>query len=84
MEQKAGASATLSIVAAVGSFILSFSGNPGWGLLAALIAVPLGIFGLIRSASPRVGGGLMSVVSIVLGVVAAGIAVLVLVGAILF
>lgn len=84
MEQKAGTSALIAIIAAVGSFLLSFSGNPGWGLLAAIFSVPLGIFGLIRSASPRVGGGLMSVIAIVLGVIAAGIAVLVLVGALIF
>lgn len=84
MEQKAGTAATLAIVAALGSYLLSFSGNPGWGLIAALLAIPLGFFGLMRSASPRVGGGVMSIIALVLGGIAIGVAVLVLIGVILF
>lgn len=84
MEQKAGTAATLSIFAAVGSYLLSFSGHPGWGLIAALVAVPMGFFGLVRAASPRVGGGIMSIIALVLGVIAIGVAVLVLIGVILF
>jgi hypothetical protein len=84
MEQKAGTAATLSIFAALGSFILSFSGHPGWGLIAALAAFPLGFFGLLRAASPRVGGGIMSIIALVLGLLAIGVAILVLIGVIIF
>lgn len=83
-EQKAGTGAILAIIAAFASYALSFSGHAIWGLLAALITLPLGIFGLLRAASPRVSGGILSIVALVLGVLAIGVAVLVLVGAIIF
>lgn len=83
-EQKAGTGAILAIIAALASYALSFSGHAIWGLLAALITLPLGIFGLLRAASPRVSGGILSIVALVLGVLAIGVAVLVLVGAIIF
>ncbi len=84
MAQNAGTAATVAIVVAVGSFILSFAGRPGWGLLAALVSVPAGVVGLVSSASPRVGGGKMSIAAIVLGLIAIGIAVLGLIGAVVF
>lgn len=84
MEQKTGLFATLSILFAVGSYILSFSARPFWGLLTALISIPLGGVGLIRAASPRVSGGLLSIAAIVLGVAAIGVAVLVLIGVLIF
>lgn len=84
MEQKTGLFATLSILFAVGSYILSFSARPGWGMLAALFSIPLGAVGLIRAASPRVSGGLLSIIAIVLGVAAIGVAVLVLIGVLIF
>lgn len=84
MDQRAGTSAVLAIIATVVSFLLTFAGRPGYGLLAGLIAVPLGVMGVIMSASPRVGGGLMSVVAIILGLIAIGLGVLVLIGAIIF
>ncbi|MBE0596819.1 MAG: hypothetical protein IH614_06105 [Desulfuromonadales bacterium] len=82
-DQKAGTGAILAIVAAIGSYVLSFSGRPGFGLLAALIALPLGVFGLVRAASPRVSGGIMSIVAIALAIFAIGVAVLGLIGAII-
>jgi hypothetical protein len=84
VQQKASTSATLSILAAIGSYLLSFSGRPFLGVLAALLSIPLGVAGLLRAASPRVGGGLMSLVAILLGVVAIAVAVLVMIGVLLF
>lgn len=84
MEQKTGTLASLSILAAVVSYILTFTGNPIWALLMAIIAIPLGLGGFARAASPRVGGGILSIFAIVLGVLAIGVAVLGLVGVILF
>lgn len=84
MEQKTGTLATLAIIAAVASYVLTFSGHPLFGMLAALVSLPLGIFGLVRAASPRVGGGILSIVALILGVLAIGIAVLGIVGVILF
>lgn len=84
MQQKSSISATLAILTAAGSYLLSFSGRPFWGILAALISLPLGIFGLVRAASPRVGGGLLSLIALVLGVLATGLAVLVMIGVLIF
>jgi hypothetical protein len=79
-----GTFATIAIIAAVGSFVLTFIGSPVIGLLAAFVALPLGIIGLVKAASPKVGGGILSIVAIVLGIFGLGIAVLGIVGAILF
>jgi len=84
MNQKTGTFATLAIVAAVGSYIATFTGHPIVGLLAALASIPLGLLGLLMAASPKVGGGLLSIFSMVLGVCGLGVAVLGLVGVILF
>lgn len=83
-EQKAGTMATAAIIAAVLSFILTFAGHVVWGFISAIVAIPLGIFGLFMAASPRVGGGLMSIAAIILGVIAVGVAIVGGVGAILF
>ena len=82
MEQKSGTSATLSIIAAVGSFIVTFTGHPFFGLLLGIAAIPLGGIGVALAASPKIGGGLMSVIAIVVGLIAIGVAVLGMIGAI--
>jgi hypothetical protein len=84
MGSKTGIAAILALVAAVGSYLLSFSGHPIWALFAAIISVPLGAVGLVMAASPRVSGGIMSIIAMVLGVGGVILAVLVLVGMILF
>jgi hypothetical protein len=82
--EKTGTFATIAIIAAVGSIVLTFIGSPVIGLLAAFAALPLGIIGLVRAASPKVGGGILSILAIVLGILGLGIAVLGIVGVILF
>jgi hypothetical protein len=84
MSQKAGAAATIAIIAAIGSFILDFSGKPVWGLVTALLAIVLGLTGVVISASPKIGGGLMSSISVILGILSVGLSVLVLIGIVLF
>lgn len=74
-EQKTGTLATAAILAAVLSFILSFTGHVLWGGISALISIPLGILGVFMAASPRVGGGLISIAAIILGVFAIGVAI---------
>jgi hypothetical protein len=83
-EQKTGTAATLAIVTAIGGFVLIFTGNPGWGLLAELIAGLLGAIGLVMAASPRVSGGMLSLAAIVIAVFGLGISVLGLVGTVVF
>jgi hypothetical protein len=76
MNQKTGTLATLSIIAAIASYFLTFNGHTMWGIIAALISIPLGAGGFAMAASPRVSGGVMSIISILLGVFAIGIAVM--------
>jgi hypothetical protein len=83
-EQKTGTLALGAIIAAIVSFILTLSGSPIIGLVFGLISIPLGIFGVMMAASPRVGGGLLSIAAIVLGVIAIGFAVLGGIGAMIF
>ena len=74
-EQRTGTLAIAAIIAAVLSFILTFTGHVLWGGISALISLPLGVMGFFMAASPRVGGGLMSIAAIILGVIAIGVAV---------
>ena len=82
--QRTGMMATLAIVAALGGIIVVFSGHPVWGLLIELVAIPLGVGGLAMAASPRVSGGVLSIVAIVVAVLGLGVSVLGLVGTVVF
>ncbi len=76
MNQRTGIFATLSIIAAIASYFLTFNGHTIYGVLMALISIPFGIGGFIMAASPRVSGGIMSILSILLGVFAIGVALI--------
>lgn len=78
--QKASASALTALAAAGVSIIATFSGYPLWGVFAALLCLPLAVFGLIFAVSPRVGGGLMSVVAVLIGILASLLALSSMVG----
>ncbi|MDD5203959.1 MAG: hypothetical protein PHS17_00985 [Desulfobacterales bacterium] len=84
MEQKTGAAATVSLVSAILSWIITFTGHPIWGMILGLVAIPAGLIGALMAASPRVGGGLLSVIGIVIGILGLGLAVLGLIGVIIF
>lgn len=84
MANKTGTSALLAIVAAVGSFFATFSGRPVIGLLAALVSLPLGALGLIMSVSPWIGGGILSIVALIFGSLGLVIAILGILGIIIF
>lgn len=82
--QKTGTLAISAIIVAIAAFFSIFSGSPILGLLLALLAVPLGIFGLLRAASPRVSGGVISILAIVLAGVGVIFSILGMLGMILF
>lgn len=82
--QKTGTLATGAIIAALLGFILTFAGHPLFGLFSAIISIPLGVLGLMMAASPRVSGGILSIIAIVLGVIAIGVAALGGIGTIIF
>lgn len=67
-----------SILAAIAA-IVSFRSGAVFGLVLAILAILLGIFGLLLSLSPRVRGGIVSVIGIaggLLGIIAAAIKLL--------
>ena len=74
--QRMGLGAILAVVASLGSMFFSCSGHPMRGLILAIVAIPLGLFGFIRSASPEVRGGFASIVSIIVGVVGVAVALI--------
>jgi len=82
--QKTGTLAIAAIIAAVGSYLFTFSGHPLLGLVAAVLSIPLGIFGFVAAISPRTGGGILSTFAIVLGAIAVIVAVLGIIGVIIF
>jgi hypothetical protein len=82
--QRTGTAATLAIVAALGAWLATFTGHPVWGLILALVAIPLGAIGLVRAASPRVSGGILSIVAIIVAVLGLGVAGLGMVGTLVF
>jgi hypothetical protein len=84
MAQKTATAATVSLIAAILSWIITFTGHPIWGMLLGLISVPAGIIGILMAASPRVSGGVLSIIGIILGILGLGLAVLGLVGVIIF
>ena len=82
--QHTGTAATIAIVAAIGGALATFSGRPVWGLLIELLAIVCGAVGLMMAASPRVSGGIISIISIILGIFGLGLAVLGMLGKIVF
>jgi hypothetical protein len=84
MGQKTGTAAALSIIGAIICFILTFSGHPFWGFAVAILAIILGFIGLIAAASPRVSGGIISIVGMGIGAIGVVIGILGMIGAIIF
>jgi hypothetical protein len=83
VQQRTGGAAIMAIIAAIGGFFATFTGHPLWGLIIALVAIPLGIAGLVRATSPRVSGGVLSIVALVAAGLGAIFAVLVMLGMLL-
>jgi hypothetical protein len=71
------------MLAAVLCYVAICSGNPWVGLALAIVSLPLGLLGLLWSASPRVSGGILSIFAMLLGLVGVVLSILVGVGAIL-
>ena len=66
----------LSIVAAIFSFRFGFT----FGLVLAILAIGLGVVGMLLAMSPRRRGGIVSVVSIVMGLIGVIAAIVKLLG----
>jgi hypothetical protein len=73
------AGAVLAILCAIGGMLASCSGHWFLGLVLGILAIPLGLVGLLHSVSPHIRGGIVSVLALILGVVGAVFAVLALI-----
>src|SRR5687768_1396210 len=69
----------LAILAAIGSFVLSANGREFLALFAALVAIGAGLLGGLRALSPRVSGGILSILAVVLGAIAVLVALVALI-----
>ena len=74
----------LALLGAIGGMIMIFAGRPGLGLLLAACAAILGAIGFFISASPRISGGMMSIVAIVIAIFGIGLSVLGVIGSAIF
>jgi hypothetical protein len=73
------AASILAICAAIGSFILSAKGREFLALFAAIVAIGAGLLGGLRALSPRVSGGILSILAVALGAIAIIVALIALV-----
>jgi hypothetical protein len=60
----------IAIVSALVSFYLSSQSKGFLALLAALVAIGAGLVGGMKALSPRVSGGILSLIAVGLGVIA--------------
>ena len=73
------AASIVAIVAAIASFYFSSQGREIWGLITALVAIAAGLLGGLRALSPRVAGGILSIIAVLLGAVAVLVALVALI-----
>ena len=77
--QAKSAASILAIVCAIVSFVLSARGREFLALGAAIVAIGAGLLGGLRALSPRVSGGILSILAVLLGAVAVVVALVALV-----
>ena len=69
----------LAIVAAVVSFVLSFKDNKFTAIAVAGVGIVCGLAGMAQALSPRVSGGILSILAIGLSVLAILVALVMIV-----
>ena len=69
----------VAILAALVSFYLSSQGREILALLSAFVAIGAGLVGGLRALSPRVSGGILSILAVALGAIAVIVALIALV-----
>lgn len=82
--QRTGTAAAVSGIVALVGYIATLTGHPGWGILAFVVAILLGVAGLVIATSPRVGGGWIALAAIIFGVIGLILAIIVAIGVIVF
>ena len=59
----------IAILAAIGSIVLASNGREFLGMFAAILALGAGLIGGVKALSPRVTGGMLSIIAVLLGVI---------------
>ncbi len=77
--QAKSAASIVAIVCAIVSFVLSSRGREFLALITAFVAIAAGLLGGLRALSPRVSGGMLSIIAVVLGAIAIGVALIALI-----
>jgi hypothetical protein len=62
--------AIVAIIAALASFYFSHRGTESLGFILALVAVVAGLVGGLKALSPKVSGGIMSILAVLMGAIA--------------
>ena len=60
----------VAILSAIVSLVMSSQGKGLWALLLAVVAIGAGLIGGAKALSPRVSGGILSILAVILGVIA--------------
>jgi hypothetical protein len=60
----------VAIIAAIASFFMSGRGHAVGGFFLALLAIGAGLVGGVRALSPRVSGGILSILAVIMGAIA--------------
>ena len=69
VQVRSGAS-IVAILSALASFYFSHRGTESLGFIFALVAMVAGLLGGVKALSPRVSGGILSIIAVVLGAIA--------------
>ena len=69
----------VAIIAALVSFYFSSKGREFVALICAFVAIGAGLVGGFKALSPRVSGGILSIVAVALGAIAVIVALIALV-----
>jgi hypothetical protein len=69
----------VAIISAIASFYMSFHGRGIFAFFLALLAILAGLVGGVRALSPRIRGGILSILAVILGAIAIVFALIALV-----
>ena len=74
--QVRSAASVVAILCALASFYFSSRHTQSLAFITAIVAIGAGLLGGIKALSPRVSGGILSILAVVLGVIAIVVAFL--------
>ena len=68
----------IAIISALASFYFSSKGTESLGFILAFVAIGAGLLGGLKALSPKVSGGILSILAVLLGVIGVIVAFLAL------